>query len=127
MRYRVAVKILVSYIVASYLVVLFLAAVALSDGQRMGAGEIVWILAAPLMFILDGRQLGREAIVALAIAIAIALPIVWFAFAFFENLRELRHDLCRGICKTCGYDLRATPDQCPECGTVPETRRTAGG
>ncbi len=40
-------------------------------------------------------------------------PTVWL-IAFFRRRKRERV----GHCAVCGYDLRATPDRCPECGTM---------
>jgi hypothetical protein len=45
------------------------------------------------------------------------LPAAWAAAAVLRWRRHRR--LCRrGLCLACGYDLRATPERCPECGAT---------
>ena len=48
----------------------------------------------------------------------IALSSVFPMIALFrKSHRQWRSK--SGCCSACGYDLRASPDRCPECGTAP--------
>jgi hypothetical protein len=41
------------------------------------------------------------------------LPLIWIVIRRRLRLPPI------GICAKCSYDLRATPDRCPECGAIP--------
>ena len=59
----------------------------------------VWVLTVPLPLVM---------------LLTLALPLGWV-----WGKRRTRGGGRRGYCAACGYDLRATPARCPECGTIP--------
>ena len=58
--------------------------------------------------------------VALALAI---LPVSSVIFNLIRRRRERRRN--PKACIQCGYDLRATPDRCPECGRLADGHKPA--
>ncbi|HWE92978.1 MAG TPA: hypothetical protein VG269_03325 [Tepidisphaeraceae bacterium] len=61
---------------------------------------------------------------------AVSVPYLWVTVLTLPALcarvitaRRRRRAAAIGKCVNCGYDLRATPDRCPECGAVPTTAR----
>jgi hypothetical protein len=68
---------------------------------------------------------GRPYLLEPAVEWEVRLPF-WCQFAVVApaaallawRARRRRHRLSAGWCEKCGYDLRASPERCPECGTA---------
>ncbi|MDB5292433.1 MAG: hypothetical protein JWL69_3674 [Phycisphaerales bacterium] len=72
---------------------------------------IFWIARRTFPFY-GGLFVARLAVIG---ALICTLTAVLNHFWITKSLPEIRK-LAGGLCRSCGYDLRATPDRCPECG-----------
>jgi hypothetical protein len=74
------------------------------------------------------RQVGSATVRGWGVIVPLWLPVLLLTLPTVATVRSRRRRKANaraGLCPQCGYDLRATPARCPECGMVPVVKGAA--
>lgn len=88
--------------------------------QDSGIDNFDWIKHSQANYFQGAQVMSIHALsISLAIPFLLSLPLSWIGFRLWKrpSLQDRRRRA--GLCPTCGYDVRASPNQCPECGVKP--------
>jgi hypothetical protein len=127
---RLAIRFLLAHVIASFCLQLTLLVwVVIADEKLKPLRGVMAMLFSPILVPLPLLRIGPK-MRYLGYGVYLAMYLTLFAAASFvlawrasQKRRRVRGS--KGQCVKCGYDLRATPDRCPECGTVLKTQPTA--
>jgi hypothetical protein len=126
-RFSRGFRLFLSHVLASYVAITLCVIIVRARGDRtpnLWLAPAIAPLVAPIVIIggpgdAEGFVFGWGTYV---------LMVGVYALVFQQFItRSRRRAAPRGTCATCGYDLRATPERCPECGTVPPAQAARPG
>jgi hypothetical protein len=86
-------------------------------GRRSRGGEIYALVNDDNEFVLASAWAWGFAAPHWLVALALCVPLAW-RWMVWRDDSEQHHRREHGLCRHCGYDLRASSDRCPECGEL---------